>query len=1097
MLPKRLRLASLLAAALAPAARAADRPLYAPQGAWVVPVAVPAPAIRVPSRPSQVLLANDQDRLSADGADDFSQTVTRIQTPQGLSDAGAVQIEWNPETETPIIHKLQILRDGKIIDVLRNGPGFTILRRENNLADDVIDGRLTAVVEPEGLRVGDIIDFAYTVHYHDPVLRSHAEALIGSALWSHPQRLFLRVTWPTTMRVSWRETEGLDAPVIAAGPDVSALTIDMRNADPPLTPDGAPRRFRDVGRLGLTDFSTWGDLAALFAPFYDQAATLPANSLVAQQAATIRAQFQDPKARAEAALALVQDKIRYVFLAINGGGYRPAPAELTWQRRFGDCKAKTALLLALLHALDIDAVPALVSTDQGDGLDAKLPAAGWFDHVLVRATIAGQIYWMDGTGAGDRHLDDLVVPPFHFALPLSVGSDALDATGLEPHGLEPLIIPKLSAPEMATTMVIDASGGLFVPAPARVEITMRGQSAKWFKRLGETKSYIAIRSRLGGSLEHQFDLRGVRNLNYRFNEASGIEDVTIEGDVRLDHLPGSPLAGPSIRVHGSQFTDLPDFDREPGPHDDAPFEREFPDWTTLHLTVILPRQGEGFTITPAAFDRTIAGTVLHRAGGVRDRDLSLALSMQTLSAELDANEAKTANAAFAGLEHDYVTVQAPADYVWTAADYEARAAAELTDADELIARGRQHLNYKAYDRAIADMNAALAQRPGAAAAFGIRAIAEFYRGRRDLAQSDAGRAFALDPNDPGMWRCRGLLAQLQGHYAEAVADYTRVLVAEPWNYAALVSRALAYSLLGDRTHQLADYDTILARHPSYAIVTMARWEALCHAGQAAVALKEADARVAADPDNALLHRGRGIILGALGRRQEEIKELDASIALKPTAEAYLDRAQARDAGDMQGAMTDMNLAIGMAANDTHGYMARAHLYARAGRLSEAIKDYSTVISIAPNNAIAYYFRAQAYSASKQADKALADLDTVIAMQPDNSAWLNDRCWMKATIGKNPQSALPDCNAALAKNPKDAAAMDSRGFVYLLLNQLDQSLSDYNVALRLRPTSAESLFGRAIVELRRGRHDAAMKDLAAARKLNPKIDETFASYGIKA
>ena len=79
----------------------------------------------------------------------------------------------------------------------------------------------------------------------------------------------------------------------------------------------------------------------------------------------------------------MQEKVRYVFLAMNGGGYRPAPAEVTWQRRFGDCKGKTVLLLALLHELGIEAVPVLVSTDEGDGLDGRLPAAGWFDHAIV------------------------------------------------------------------------------------------------------------------------------------------------------------------------------------------------------------------------------------------------------------------------------------------------------------------------------------------------------------------------------------------------------------------------------------------------------------------------------------------------------------------------------------------------------------------------------------------------------------------------------------------------------------------------------------------------------------------------------------------
>ena len=39
-----------------------------------------------------------------------------------------------------------------------------------------------------------------------------------------------------------------------------------------------------------------------------------------------------------------------------------------------------------------------------DGADARLPNAGLFDHVLVRATINGETWWLDGT------LPDVAVP---------------------------------------------------------------------------------------------------------------------------------------------------------------------------------------------------------------------------------------------------------------------------------------------------------------------------------------------------------------------------------------------------------------------------------------------------------------------------------------------------------------------------------------------------------------------------------------------------------------------------------------------------------------------------------------------------------------
>src|SRR3546814_6282045 len=76
----------------------------------------------------------------------------------------------------------------------------------------------------------------------------------------------------------------------------------------------------------------------------------------------------------------------------------PATAEETWQRRYGDCKGKTALLLALLARLGIEAEAVLANNSGGDdGLDERLPNPGMFDHVLVRARIDGKTYWLDGT----------------------------------------------------------------------------------------------------------------------------------------------------------------------------------------------------------------------------------------------------------------------------------------------------------------------------------------------------------------------------------------------------------------------------------------------------------------------------------------------------------------------------------------------------------------------------------------------------------------------------------------------------------------------------------------------------------------------------
>ncbi len=143
-------------AAAAPAVP--DKPVIAAAlPAWVRPAPLPADVGKPDESALRLLLTDQQTRLEPNGAEAYSETVMRVQTAQGLSALGTITIPWKPDTGTLTVHKLNIVRDGKVIDLLANGPGFTVVRRENNLEYAMLDGVLTAVIQPEGLQVGDIL----------------------------------------------------------------------------------------------------------------------------------------------------------------------------------------------------------------------------------------------------------------------------------------------------------------------------------------------------------------------------------------------------------------------------------------------------------------------------------------------------------------------------------------------------------------------------------------------------------------------------------------------------------------------------------------------------------------------------------------------------------------------------------------------------------------------------------------------------------------------------------------------------------------------------------------------------------------------------
>jgi lipoprotein NlpI len=92
-------------------------------------------------------------------------------------------------------------------------------------------------------------------------------------------------------------------------------------------------------------------------------------------------------------------------------------------------------------------------------------------------------------------------------------------------------------------------------------------------------------------------------------------------------------------------------------------------------------------------------------------------------------------------------------------------------------------------------------------------------------------------------------------------------------------------------------------------------------------------------------------------------------------------------------------------------------------------------------------------------------------------------------------ALADCNQALRLMPKNAATLDSRGFVYLKMSQFDAAVSDYDAALRINPKRAFALYGRGLARLK-NEDTSGESDVAAAKALQADIAEEYARYGMQ-
>ena len=391
-------------ALVATGAQAGDTPKYAAAPDWVKLRTVPDVAKGAQASP--ILIMDLQQRLQDGEVWLYFDSATLMASAQMLAQGGTVTIPWAPEQGDLIVHRAQIIRGTETIDLLAGGERFTVLRREEELEQLRLNGLLTATMNVKGLRVGDVLRVTASITRKDTTLAGNMQTVLPLLPQeARPKFARARLMWPKSQPVKWKTFQNGIEPAISSEGAFNVVEIPVPLGKQPDMPGDAPVRFNKPPIMEASTFEDWAAVSRTMAPLYSTDGTIADGSPLAAQVSGIMTKHADPRARAAAALHIVQEEVRYLFKGMDGGHYVPQTPADSWTLRYGDCKAKTLLLLAMLHKMGITAEPVVVHSALGDVIPERLPSAGAFDHVIVRAEIGGESLWLDGTRSGARLAD--------------------------------------------------------------------------------------------------------------------------------------------------------------------------------------------------------------------------------------------------------------------------------------------------------------------------------------------------------------------------------------------------------------------------------------------------------------------------------------------------------------------------------------------------------------------------------------------------------------------------------------------------------------------------------------------------------------------
>lgn len=613
-------------------AQSANAVNYAKAPDWVVAAPPSTAGQSAPGAAFQFDYNDTQVRAAAGGTETYTDYRIKVLKPEALA-LGNLTLNWQPDGGSVTVHSLKIIRDSVTIDVL-DKTRFRVIEREQNLDQASLDGVLTAVLQVPGLQVGDTFEFSVTIAAHDQTLGNFAFGL-GQLPTSGMDGAFrYRLIWPAGEHLSWQTSKDLTPPAVHTENGMNEINIELRDPVSSVPTDGAPMRYNLRRLIEYSGFASWDDLSRRMYPLFETAATLTATSPVSAEIDRIKAASADPAIRMQLALSLVEDRIRYVYVGLNGENYRPATVDETWERKYGDCKSKTALLLAILHGLDIQAEPVLVNSGGGDGINEWLASPLLFNHVVVRAHIGARAYWLDGTRIGDSHLDEMPAPSFRWALPLRAAGAPIEE--VKPEALE--------YPEHIENLDIDARAGFDAPAKVTLEEIFHNDQGRLLNRqlaaMSAQDATQSLKSYANNGMWSDVDTVG-----WHYDEAQNVLVLTFTGTWRLD-AEGSKNDGWSYTLPGAGFYP-PDVRHRAREQDqDAPWLIDtFPGFKCWTTTVHLPetRKGWHWDYEADPMNQRLAGTAYWRRSGLKGDISRTVMSRNIYLPEITAAEADAVN----------------------------------------------------------------------------------------------------------------------------------------------------------------------------------------------------------------------------------------------------------------------------------------------------------------------------------------------------------------------------------------------------------------------------------------------------------------------
>lgn len=342
---------------------------------------------------SQYLLVDDQVYISESNEKHyFYRYAFRLNQVSAVENSSNISVQFAADYQSLMFHTINIIRDGKVIKQLDKSK-LKVNSVENEKASNIYSGTAEATFFLEGVRVGDIVDYSFTIEGDNPVFAGSLSYFARFA-WSIPvEKRYFSLWMPKGRKVSSKAFNSELTVRTVTKETHTGYLVEASNTPEITEEDALPSWYDAYHYIQFSEYESWSQVSGWANTLFDIEEVLsPELSAFIQELKGL--EKEEAIARA---INFAQDEVRYLGLEIAENSHKPHHPNSVMKNRYGDCKDKSLLLSTLLNAIDVDAWPALVSTRDRHRTAKYLPTHSAFDHAIVHFNWNAKSYWIDPT----------------------------------------------------------------------------------------------------------------------------------------------------------------------------------------------------------------------------------------------------------------------------------------------------------------------------------------------------------------------------------------------------------------------------------------------------------------------------------------------------------------------------------------------------------------------------------------------------------------------------------------------------------------------------------------------------------------------------